>query len=399
MAKQRHALSGKVVAITGGARGIGKATATALVRKGCRVAIGDLDLALAEETAAGARRRHRRAATRRHRPRLLRRLPRRGRAPARARSTSSSTTPGSCRSRPSSRSADGLDPAPDRHQPPRRHRRHPAGDRAVARRAAPATSSTSPRRRAKAASRDRHLLGDQARRGRAQRGGAGRAARHRYRDRLRDADRGQHRADQRRRPALGQTGRGRGRRQRDRRGAGSAALRRLGAAGQRRPLQGSSPCCRAACARRSAGLMKVDKLMTEVDHGARHGLRGAGRPQRAGPSRRRGREAAGRRARSRLARAIERSSRSAMGRIYDATWGRGFAALYDRASRGERRGRPARDAPPAADRAQAAGLSTSAPAPGSTSACSRRGHRAGPGRARSAHGARCGRKLRQVSRP
>jgi NAD(P)-dependent dehydrogenase (short-subunit alcohol dehydrogenase family) len=52
MAKQRQNLSGKVVAITGGARGIGKATATALVRKGCRVAIGDLDLALAEETAA-----------------------------------------------------------------------------------------------------------------------------------------------------------------------------------------------------------------------------------------------------------------------------------------------------------------------------------------------------------
>jgi NAD(P)-dependent dehydrogenase (short-subunit alcohol dehydrogenase family) len=53
MAKQRRSLSGKVVAITGGARGIGKATATALVRKGCRVAIGDLDLKLAEETAAG----------------------------------------------------------------------------------------------------------------------------------------------------------------------------------------------------------------------------------------------------------------------------------------------------------------------------------------------------------
>ncbi|HEX3173989.1 MAG TPA: SDR family oxidoreductase [Solirubrobacterales bacterium] len=51
MAKERRALSGKVVAITGGARGIGKATATALVRKGCRVAIGDLDLSLAEQTA------------------------------------------------------------------------------------------------------------------------------------------------------------------------------------------------------------------------------------------------------------------------------------------------------------------------------------------------------------
>jgi NAD(P)-dependent dehydrogenase (short-subunit alcohol dehydrogenase family) len=51
MAKERRSLSGKVVAITGGARGIGKATATALVRKGCRVAIGDLDLTLAEQSA------------------------------------------------------------------------------------------------------------------------------------------------------------------------------------------------------------------------------------------------------------------------------------------------------------------------------------------------------------
>jgi NAD(P)-dependent dehydrogenase (short-subunit alcohol dehydrogenase family) len=52
MAKEREALSGKVVALTGGARGIGKATAAALVRKGCRVAIGDLDVPLAEKTAA-----------------------------------------------------------------------------------------------------------------------------------------------------------------------------------------------------------------------------------------------------------------------------------------------------------------------------------------------------------
>lgn len=52
MAKERRSLSGKVVAITGAARGIGKATAAALVAKGCRVAIGDLELELAEKTAA-----------------------------------------------------------------------------------------------------------------------------------------------------------------------------------------------------------------------------------------------------------------------------------------------------------------------------------------------------------
>jgi NAD(P)-dependent dehydrogenase (short-subunit alcohol dehydrogenase family) len=52
MAKERRQLNGKVVAITGGARGIGKATARALVGRGCRVAIGDLDSALAETAAA-----------------------------------------------------------------------------------------------------------------------------------------------------------------------------------------------------------------------------------------------------------------------------------------------------------------------------------------------------------
>jgi NAD(P)-dependent dehydrogenase (short-subunit alcohol dehydrogenase family) len=51
MAKAPKSLTGTVVAITGGARGIGRATARALIAQGARIAIGDIDQALAAQTA------------------------------------------------------------------------------------------------------------------------------------------------------------------------------------------------------------------------------------------------------------------------------------------------------------------------------------------------------------
>jgi NADP-dependent 3-hydroxy acid dehydrogenase YdfG len=51
MAKTARSLTGQVAAITGAARGIGRATAEAFVRQGMKVAIGDLDLAEAQRTA------------------------------------------------------------------------------------------------------------------------------------------------------------------------------------------------------------------------------------------------------------------------------------------------------------------------------------------------------------
>ena len=52
MAKTRIPISGRTVAITGGARGLGLATAKVLAARGARVAIGDLDVELARSEAA-----------------------------------------------------------------------------------------------------------------------------------------------------------------------------------------------------------------------------------------------------------------------------------------------------------------------------------------------------------
>jgi NADP-dependent 3-hydroxy acid dehydrogenase YdfG len=51
MARAPRSIAGKVVAITGGGRGIGRATAAALIAQGSRVAIGDIDAPLAAQTA------------------------------------------------------------------------------------------------------------------------------------------------------------------------------------------------------------------------------------------------------------------------------------------------------------------------------------------------------------
>jgi NADP-dependent 3-hydroxy acid dehydrogenase YdfG len=51
MAKQPRILAGETAAITGAARGIGRATAEALLRQGMKVAIGDVDYEAARQTA------------------------------------------------------------------------------------------------------------------------------------------------------------------------------------------------------------------------------------------------------------------------------------------------------------------------------------------------------------
>ena len=59
MAKQPRILAGETAAITGAARGIGRATAEAFLRQGMKVAIGDVDLEAARADRRGARARAR----------------------------------------------------------------------------------------------------------------------------------------------------------------------------------------------------------------------------------------------------------------------------------------------------------------------------------------------------
>lgn len=51
MSKKQQALQGKVVAVTGGARGIGLCIAEALIAQGAKVSIGDVDIELAQREA------------------------------------------------------------------------------------------------------------------------------------------------------------------------------------------------------------------------------------------------------------------------------------------------------------------------------------------------------------
>ena len=269
MAKERQALGGKVVAITGGARGIGKATATALVRKGCRVAIGDIDLGLAEQTAAALG-----GGT------IALPLDVTDRASFAAFLDEAERQLGPVDVVINNAGIMPVTPFVEESEESVRRqidinlhgvitgtqlaieRMRPRGTGHIVNIASQAGKG--------GAARDRDLLGDQARGGRPQRGGARRAARQRRRDPLRDADGRQHRADQRRRPALGQTGRGRGRRRRDRRRARSAAASTSGCRKPTASIMTLGASGRAALREALGRLMKVDKLMTEVDHGARN---------------------------------------------------------------------------------------------------------------------------------
>ena len=227
--KQVKSVAGKVVAITGGARGIGRCTAQALIRRGARVAIGDLHLDLAEQTAAELGGNcvafELDVTDRESFSRFLDDAAERARADRRPHQQRRDHA-----GRPVRRGDRRDREDDDRHQPPRRHLRDQARARADAPpRQRPHRQHRQPGRQGRAPRR-RHLLRDQARGRRAQRGRPAREHRHGHRGLVRDAGRRQHRARQRpdRHPRR-QEARARGGRRGDRRGDRDEPLRRLGA--------------------------------------------------------------------------------------------------------------------------------------------------------------------------
>ena len=118
-------------------------------------------------------------------------------------------------------------------------------------------------------------------------------------------------------------------------------LRRLGAARERRSSSSSSPCCRARWREAIGRLMKVDKLMTEVDHGARRAYEERAAAQRAGAASAEPDAEPPSATPPEPGRGFGRIARIRMGRIYDATWGRGFRGALRPRPEGDRRGRPA----------------------------------------------------------
>ena len=234
MAKEARSLQGKVVAITGGARGIGKATAKAMAGKGAKVAIGDLDKPLAEETAAQlgteavglALDVTERDSFARFLDQVSERL-----GPLDVLINNAGIMPlGSFVDED-----DATAQADDRHQRPRRHLRDEAGDSRDAKaRQWPHRQHRLPGGQGRD-SRGRHLLRDQARGRRLERGRARRAPRQRGRGVGGDARRGRHRAGQRAtRHSRGEEARPRGGRRRDRQGGSSSPG---STSGSRRPAR------------------------------------------------------------------------------------------------------------------------------------------------------------------
>ena len=122
-------IRGKTIAITGAARGIGYATAKALLARGARVVIGDRDVALQESAVADLTKLGPGIglSARRHRPGVVRDVPRQGAHRRRRPHRRADQQRGRDADRPVPRTVRAGDPLVDRGQLLRRDRRLPAG--------------------------------------------------------------------------------------------------------------------------------------------------------------------------------------------------------------------------------------------------------------------------------